>query len=114
MVGCPFWIDIHSAVGRKEGVTEGQLQDLAHFDSSAHFNQREKLVLRLTVALTRLPADVSDELFAALRAEFSEREMAELSAVICWENARARFNRTFDVGAEDFSKGKFCPLPERG
>jgi alkylhydroperoxidase family enzyme len=100
-------------VGGKEGVTEEQLLDLAQFESSAHFNEREKLVLRLAVALTRTPADVSDELYAALRREFSEAQLVELNAAIAWENYRARFNRTFAIEAEGFSKGQFCPLRER-
>ena len=95
------------------GITEEQLCDLARFEASAHFNEEEKLVLRLAVALTRTPADVDDGLFAALRERFSERELVELNAAIAWENYRARFNRTFAVESEGFSKGKFCPLPER-
>lgn len=74
---------------------------------------REKLVLRLTVALTRIPSNVSDELFSELRAEFSEPQLVELATAIAWENYRARFNRTFDILAEGFSEGAFCPLPER-
>jgi len=70
-------------------------------------------VLRLTVALSRTPADVPDDLFEALRKHFSERELVELNSAIAWENYRARFNRTFAIEAEGFSKGKFCPLPER-
>ena len=100
-------------MSRKSGVTEEQLADLAGFEASAHFNDEEKLVLRLAVQLTRTPATVSDELYETLRRRFSERELVELDAVICWENYRARFNRTFAVEAEGFSKGKFCPLPER-
>lgn len=100
-------------MSRKEGVTEEQLRDLAQFESSTNFNQREKLVLRLATALTRIPTDVSDELYGSLRGQFSERELVELTAVICWENDRARFNRAFAIGAADFSKGKFCPMPER-
>ena len=45
--------------------------DLAEFERSTHFNEREKRALRLTVALTRTPAEVPDELFAVLRGEFS-------------------------------------------
>lgn len=86
--------------------------DLARFETSPHFNERERLVLRLTVDLTRIPTNVSDEFYAALRKEFSEREIVELNAAICWENYRARFNRTFDIGAEGFSKGHVCALPE--
>ncbi|HKW25236.1 MAG TPA: hypothetical protein VJN48_05595 [Terriglobales bacterium] len=100
-------------MGRKMGITEEQLRDLARFDTSAHFNEEEKLVLRLAVELTRTPSEVSDDFFAALRSRFSERQLVELSAAIAWENYRARFNRTFDVQPEGFSEGKFCPLPER-
>jgi alkylhydroperoxidase family enzyme len=88
------------------------LLDLAHFESSSHFNEREKLVLRLAVALTRTPADVPDELFAALRGDFSEAQLVELNAAIAWENYRARFNRTFAIEPEGFSKGQLCPMPE--
>ena len=95
------------------GITEEQLGDLSRFEASAHFNEDEKLVLRLAVALTRTPSDVPDDLYAALRNRFSERELVELSAAIAWENYRARLNRTFAVESEGFSKGKFCPLPER-
>lgn len=87
--------------------------DLARFESSPHFNEREKLVLRLAANLTQIPANVSEELYAALQTEFSEREIVELNGAICWENYRARFNRTFDIGAEGFSRGHVCALPER-
>lgn len=100
-------------MSRRTGITEEQLLDLSRFEDSTHFSEDEKLVLRLAVALTRTPADVSDGLFALLRQRFSERELVELSAAISWENYRARFNRTFAVESEGFSKGEFCPLPER-
>ena len=92
---------------------EEQLRDLARFEDSSHFDEIEKLVLRLTVAMTRTPADVSEELFWELRDQFSEPELVELNAAIARENYRSRFNRTFAVESEGFSKGKFCPLPER-
>ena len=87
--------------------------DLSRFEESTNFTQDEKLVLRLAVALTRTPSQVEEDLFNALRTRFSERELVELSAAIAWENYRARFNRTFAVESEGFSKGNFCPLPER-
>ena len=99
-------------MGRKAGITEAQLHDLACFEKSDAFNSTEKLVLRLTVALTRTPATVNDDLFADLRAEFSEPQIVELATAIAWENYRARFNRTFGILAEGFSEGAFCPLPE--
>jgi alkylhydroperoxidase family enzyme len=100
-------------VGRKAGITETQLHDLARFEESPAFNSAEKLALRLTVALTRTPANVDDQLFAALHAEFGEPQLVELTTAIAWENYRARFNRTFEILPEGFSEGAFCPLPER-
>jgi len=100
-------------LSRNAGITEEQLHDLSQFESSPNFTPEEKLVLRLAVSLTRTPSDVCDELFRELRGCFSERELVELNSAICWENYRARFNRTFAVESEGFSEGKFCPLPER-
>jgi alkylhydroperoxidase family enzyme len=99
-------------VGRKSGITEQQLHDLTQFESSPHFDGEEKTVLHLATALTHIPTSVSDELYAALRQQFSERQLLELTAVITWENARARFNRVYAIPAEGFSEGAYCPLPE--
>jgi alkylhydroperoxidase family enzyme len=63
--------------------------------------------------MTRTPASVDDDLFAALQREFSEPQLVELAGAIAWENYRARFNRVFSIQAEGFSAGAFCPLPER-
>ena len=100
-------------MGRKTGVSEEQLGALASFEISPHFTQEERLVLRLATELTRAPASVSDKLYQELCERFSERELVELTAVIAWENYRARSNRVFAIESEDFSKGQFCPVPER-
>jgi alkylhydroperoxidase family enzyme len=63
--------------------------------------------------MTRTPAEVDDTLFGALRAVFTEPQLVELATAIAWENYRARFNRVFGVQSEGFSKGSFCPMPER-
>jgi 4-carboxymuconolactone decarboxylase len=100
-------------VGRKQGVTEQQLLDLADFESSSAFSELEKLVLRYAVAMTRTPVDVSDELFAALQGHFNPQQMVELTSAIAWENYRARFDHAFGIGSEDFSAGAVCAVPVR-
>jgi alkylhydroperoxidase family enzyme len=87
---------------------------LAAFDESGAFSASQKLALRLAVALTKTPAEVSDDLFAALRSEFSEPQLVELAAAIARENSRARLNRTFAIGSAGFTQGAFCVMPERG
>ncbi len=70
-------------------------------------------MLDYSVAMTQTPVEISDGLFAALRANFNEAQMVELTATIAWENYRARFNHAFGVEAQGFSEGAYCPLPER-
>jgi alkylhydroperoxidase family enzyme len=101
-------------VGRRQGVTEQQLLDLAAFETSPAFTELERLVLRYAVAMTQTPVDVPDELFAALQRHFNPQQMVELTSAIAWENYRARFDHAFGIEAEGFSAGAVCALPARG
>jgi hypothetical protein len=47
------------------------------------------------------PSNISDDLYARLRNQFSEEQLMQLSAQIAFENYRARWNRVFDVGSDD-------------
>lgn len=106
-------MDIGSAVGRRQGVSDQQILDLPHFETSDAFSIQEKLVLRFAVAMTRTPVEVTDELFAELAQHWSPQQIVELTSAIAWENFRARFNRAFDVEAEGFSEGAVCPIPRK-
>jgi alkylhydroperoxidase family enzyme len=70
-------------------------------------------VLDYSVAMTRTPAEIPDQLFNELRNHFDETQLVELTAAIAWENYRARFNHAFGLKAQGFSQGAFCPMPER-
>jgi alkylhydroperoxidase family enzyme len=106
-------MDIGSAVGRKEGLTERQLTELADFEHSDAFNDLEREVLRFATHLTLTPAEVSDAVLDALRPHFTPQQLVELTSAIAWENYRARFNRAFAVEAEGYSEGSACALPAR-
>ena len=71
-------MDIGSAVGRKEGLTERQLMELADFEHSDAFNELEKAVLRFATHLTVTPAEVPDEVFDALRPHFTPRQLFDI------------------------------------
>ena len=101
-------------MGRKQGITEQQLLDLPHFESSPAFSEVEKLVLHYAVAMTQTPVEVSDELFAELRQHFSPKQMVELTSAIAWENYRARFDHAFGMEAEGFSAGAVCAVAVGG
>jgi len=95
-------------------VTEAQILDLTRYRESDAFSELEKAVLDYAVALSRTPANASEELVKRLREDLSDQQLVELTAAIAWENFRARFNRGFDVAAQGFSAGAVCPIPERG
>ena len=99
-------MDINSAVGREQGITDEQLAELASFESSAHFDALEKTVLRYTEGMTRNPAEVADGVFEDLKQYFNTAQIVELSAMIAFENFRARFNRALRIESDGF-----CELP---
>jgi len=82
-------------LGRAQGVTEEQLQDLSRYGESSAYTARERLVLDLAVAMTRTPPDVSDGLFAELQKHFTSPQLVELVTEIGLANLRGRFNTTF-------------------
>ncbi|HTW42808.1 MAG TPA: carboxymuconolactone decarboxylase family protein [Solirubrobacteraceae bacterium] len=113
LVNCEFCCDIASSIAREAGITEQQLLALPRYRESGEFCELERLVLDYAVAMTRTPARVSDELFAALREHFDERQLVELTNVIALENMRARFNSAFAMTPAGFSEGMVCVPPER-
>jgi alkylhydroperoxidase family enzyme len=82
------------------------LDDLTAFETSPHFDNREKAVLRYTEGMRRTPADVSDTVFAEIQALFSTEQIVELTAAIALENFRARFNCALKVESDSL-----CMLP---
>ncbi|HST11550.1 MAG TPA: hypothetical protein VLL05_14335 [Terriglobales bacterium] len=61
--------------------------------------------------MTSAPVEVPETLFSSLQARFDEAQLVELTAMIAWENYRARFNHAFGIEAEGFSEGAVCALP---
>ena len=65
------------------------------------FNDKERLVIELADAMANTPSNISDDLYARLRGEFSEEQLLELGGQTAFENFRARLNRVFDVGSDE-------------
>lgn len=99
-------MDINSAGGREAGISDAQLEDLAKFESSKHFDRREKAVLRYAEAMTRTPAEVPDDVFEDIRELFSTEQIVELTSAVALENFRARFNCALKIESDGI-----CTLP---
>ena len=111
-VGCPFCIDIGSALARGDGVSEQEVRELHVHTQSRAFSPLEREVLDFAVAMTDTPLCVSEQAFEQLRAQLGDQAMVELCAVIAWENFRARMNHALGVESQGFARSGVCALPE--
>ena len=91
-------------MGRKAGLSDEKLRAVPD-NNLTSFNDTERLVIELADALTNTPSDVSDELYARLRKQFSEEQLMQLAAQIAFENYRARWNRLFNVESDNLYYG---------
>ncbi|ALK97485.1 alkylhydroperoxidase [Massilia sp. WF1] len=81
--GCGYCVDMHSRDARQAGESERRLYAVAVWRETPFFSPRERAALAWTEALTRLARQQElDTDFAALREQFSEREMVDLSLAI--------------------------------
>jgi alkylhydroperoxidase family enzyme len=87
-------------VGRKAGLSDEKLSAVLG-DDRTPFNDIERLVIELADALADTPSNVSDDLYARLRNQFSEEQLMQLGGQIAFENYRARWNRLFNVGSDN-------------
>ena len=76
----------------------------ARGDDLIVFSEVERLVIELADAMAATRSNVSEDLYARLRKQFSEEQLLQLGGQIAFENYRARLNRVFDVGSDELYK----------
>src|SRR5262245_20229509 len=111
MIGCPFCIDIISALSKAKGVPDAQRLDLIRYQESDAYSPLEKKVIEYAELLSTTPVEVPDALHEELRKHFSPAQLVELTSAIAWENYRARFNHALGMESEGFAAGAACALP---
>lgn len=97
--GCAYCIDMHSRDLLKHGLSADKLV-LVPVWHEAHnlFSNREKAALAWAETVTRVSeTGVPDADYAAAAAEFSEKELADLTYAIALMNAFNRFGVSFRV-----------------
>ncbi|MFW0756911.1 carboxymuconolactone decarboxylase family protein [Pseudomonas sp. H11T01] len=95
---CSFCTDMHAIEARRQGETERRLYAISVWRDSPFFNAREKAALAWSESVTMLPtSNVPDELYTAVRSEFSEREMVDLTVAVatinCWNRLAVGFRQ---------------------
>ncbi|MEI9936902.1 MAG: carboxymuconolactone decarboxylase family protein [Pseudomonadota bacterium] len=96
--GCAFCLDMHVKEAKIHGERELRLHHLSIWRESPLFSARERAALVWTEVLTRLPEHgVSDEIYARVRAQFSEKELTDLTYLVMGINAWNRVNVAFQT-----------------
>ena len=99
MNGCAFCLDMHVKEAKLHGERELRLYHVAIWRESPLFNSKERAALALTEALTELaPTGISDELYAEMREQFSEKELSTLifriMSINAWNRASIAIRNT--------------------
>jgi uncharacterized peroxidase-related enzyme len=90
--GC-LYCQAHTLLGAHNfGVSEEKLADVWNYPSSPHFSERERVALDFALAAAAQPNQVTDELFARLRAHWSETEIVEILGVVAMFGFLNRWN----------------------
>ena len=90
--GCEYCHRAHAASGKKNGITDEQIQSLAFFQRSAAFNDREKAVLLYAERMTRGASALRPPALQELKQYFTDDQIVELTLTICVANFTNRFN----------------------
>ena len=88
------------------GVSTQKIDALPNYATSEHYSERERVALEFADNMTITGREVDDELFARLREFYDDDALVELTAVIAWENASSKFNRTLRVPSQELWKRK--------
>ena len=80
--------------------------DLPNYSTSSLYDSLERTVLEYADAMTITGREVTDELFARLRALFDEDAIVELTVIIAFENSSSKFNRALRVPSQQLWRPK--------
>ncbi len=107
--GCAYCLDMHSKDARAGGETEQRLYVLNAWREAPFYSERERAALAWTEALTKISkGPVSDELYADVRKQFSEKELTDLSLAIIAINGWNRLAIPFRSEPGHYQPGSYA------
>ncbi|MGR6913407.1 carboxymuconolactone decarboxylase family protein [[Actinomadura] parvosata] len=86
--GCVYCVSMHSSDAKAAGESDARLHAVAVWREARCFDERERAALAFTEAATRLSThDVTDEIWEAAAACFTQEELAALVVAVATINA---------------------------
>jgi AhpD family alkylhydroperoxidase len=106
--GCAYCIDMHSKDARAAGDTEQRLYGVSAWREAPYYTDRERAALEWAEAVTLVSStSVPDSAYEAVRAQFSEKEIAFLTLAVSMINAWNRLNVALRTVPGDYRPGMF-------
>jgi AhpD family alkylhydroperoxidase len=99
MTGADYEWAHHVPIARQAGVSEEQIAELGDWQTSPHYDDRERAVLRYVESVTSAVA-VPDEVFRDVRVHLSETELVELTLVAGYWGMVARLLVALEIDLE--------------
>jgi AhpD family alkylhydroperoxidase len=97
--GCAYCVDMHARDARLAGESERRVHGVAAFEESPLYTEREKAALAWTEAVTLISeTHAPDAAYERLRAQFNEKEVADLTWLVAGINAWNRVAIAFRSG----------------
>jgi AhpD family alkylhydroperoxidase len=91
--GCAYCLDMHWKDLRAAGEKEQRLYSLDAWEECPYYSDRERAALAWTEAVTRIAeAHAPDEVYAAVKPHFSDKELADLTLAVVTINAWNRLS----------------------
>ena len=99
--GCAYCVDMHAKDARELGETEQRIYMVPVWHETPFYTERERAALAWTETITNISQGVTDEAYADARAQFDEKELAELTMAVITINAWNRLAIPFqsEVGS---------------
>lgn len=94
--GCAYCLDMHTKDARAAGETEQRLYALNAWRETPFYTSRERAALAWTEAVTLIShGGVSDDVYAAAREQFDDKELVDLTWAVAAINAWNRIAISF-------------------
>jgi AhpD family alkylhydroperoxidase len=106
---CAYCLDMHTKDARAQGETEQRLYGLNAWREMPFYSDRERAALEWTEQLTLIAGrEVSDELYARVREQFSEEEIVKLTLAVVQINGWNRLAISFRAPAGRYQPGQLA------
>jgi AhpD family alkylhydroperoxidase len=103
--GCAYCLDMHSKDARAKGETEQRLYGIAAWREAPYYTERERAAFAWAEAVTA--CHVPDDIYTAVKKQFSDAELIDLTMLATSINTWNRLNIAFPNAVGTYQVGQF-------